>query len=175
MNHYITFNSVIKIFLEYCFKRCNVFHCMFIGSVFTIIVRMYWGDTCLLACCVREGDEWKTAFRSRYGSFEFRVMPFGLTNAPSSFQRFMNTIFGDLLDVYIVVYLDDILIFSSSLEEHRDHVKEVLQQLRHHGLYAKAEKCVWEQDSVEFVGFHYLTKGLCMSEDKVLTILDWPE
>ena len=124
---------------------------------------------------VKEGDEWKTAFRTRYGSYEFCVMPFGLTNAPSSFQRFMNTIFGDLLDVYIVVYLDDILIFSSSLEEHRDHVKEVLRRLRRHGLYAKAEKCVWEQDSVEFVGFHCSAKGLRMSEDKVRSILDWPE
>src|SRR5271169_5812645 len=65
---------------------------------------------------VKEGDEWKTAFRTRYGSYEFCVMPFGLTNAPSSFQRFMNTIFGDLLDMYIVVYLDNILIFLSSLE-----------------------------------------------------------
>ena len=68
--------------------------------------------------CIRDGDEWNTAFRTRYGSFKFLVMPFGLTSAPSSFQRFMNTIFGDLLDVTLVVYLDNLLIFSGSHMEH---------------------------------------------------------
>ena len=124
---------------------------------------------------IKEGDEWKTAFRTRYGSFEFRVMPFGLTNAPSSFQRFMNTIFADLLDVNVVVYLDDLLIYSNSLEEHRTQVTEVLRRLRQHGLYAKAEKCEWERDSVEFVGFHCSAKGIRMDESKIRTILDWPE
>ena len=98
---------------------------------------------------IRDGDEWKTAFRTCYGSFEFLVMPFGLTNAPSSFQRFMNTIFGDLLDMTLVIYLDDLLIFSASRMEHRDHVREVLHRLQKHGLYAKPEKCEWEQDTVE--------------------------
>ena len=71
---------------------------------------------------IRDGDEWKTAFCTHYGSFEFLVMPFGLTNTPSSFQRFMNTIFGDLLDVTLVIYLDDLLIFSTLRADHRDHV-----------------------------------------------------
>ena len=124
---------------------------------------------------IKEGDEWKTAFRSRYGSFEFLVMPFGLTNAPSSFQRFMNTIFGDLLDVYLIVYLDDLLIFSNSRTEHREHVREVLQRLRQHDLYAKAEKCEWEQDAVEFLGYECSAAGLRMNENKIQVILDWPE
>ena len=76
---------------------------------------------------IREGDEWKTAFCTRYGSFEWRVMPFGLTNAPAAFQRFMNDIFGDLLDICMLVYLDDILIYSDTEEEHKQHIREVLR------------------------------------------------
>ena len=71
---------------------------------------------------IAEGDEWKTAFRTRYGSFEWLVMPFGLTNAPAAFQRFINSVFSDLLDVCVIVYLDDVLIFSDSLEQHHEHV-----------------------------------------------------
>ena len=78
---------------------------------------------------IREGDEWKTAFRTRYGSFEWRIMPFGLMNAPTAFQHFMNDIFGDLLDVCMLVYLDDILIYSDSEEEHIQHVHKVLCRL----------------------------------------------
>ena len=72
-----------------------------------------------------EGDEWKTAFGSRYGSFEWLIMPFGLTNAPAAFQRFMNDIFSDMLDVHVIVYLDDILVFSDDPAEQKKHVHEV--------------------------------------------------
>jgi len=78
---------------------------------------------------IAEGDEWKTAFRTRYGAFKWSVMPFGLTNAPAAFQRFMNDLFSDLLDVCIVVYLDDILIYSDDITQHQVHVKEVLKRL----------------------------------------------
>jgi len=78
---------------------------------------------------IAKGDEWKTTFRTRYGSFEWLVMPFGLSNAPSAFQRFMNEVFYDLLDVYVVIYFDDILIYSDNLEDHKKHVKEVLRRL----------------------------------------------
>ena len=77
--------------------------------------------------CIAEGDEPKTAFRTRYGSFEWRVMPFGLSNAPAAFQRFINDVLGDLLDICMIGYLDDILIYSDSLDEHKDHVWDVLQ------------------------------------------------
>ena len=75
---------------------------------------------------IREGDEWKTAFRTCYGSFEWCVIPFGLTNAPAAFQRFMNDIFSDMLDVCILIYLDDILIYLDNMEQHCEHVRKVL-------------------------------------------------
>ena len=78
---------------------------------------------------IREGDEWKTAFHTHYSSFKWHVMPFGLTNAPAAFQHFMNDIFGDLLNVCMLVYLDDILIYSNSEEEHIWHIHEVLHRL----------------------------------------------
>ena len=87
----------------------------------------------------------------------------------------MNTIFGDLLDCTLVVYLNDLLVFSTSCAEHRDHVRKVLCHLRKHGLYAKPEKCEWERDTVEFLGYHCSAEGLRMDEGKIQVILDWPE
>ena len=104
-------------------------------------------------------------FRTRYGSFEFLIMPFGLTNAPASFQRFMNTIFGDLLDVILIIYLDDILVFSLITVNHTEDVREVIHRLRKHGLYVKPEKCEWGWDSVEFLGFHCSTLGIRMNKE----------
>lgn len=123
---------------------------------------------------IAQGDEWKTTFRTRYGSFEFLVMHFGLCNAPSTFQRFMNEIFADLLDVCVVVYLDDILIFSSDPSKHTEHVKEVLRRLRKHGLYCKPEKCEFSTETTEFLGFIVTPEGLKMDESKVRVIQEWP-
>ena len=119
--------------------------------------------------------EWKTAFRTHYGSFEWSVMPFGLTNAPIAFQRFMNNIFSDLLDVCVVIYLDDILIYSNNMSEYYRHMKEVLKCLRKAGLYAKAEKCEFHSESVKYLGYILSPSGLTMSDDKVKIIQDWPE
>ncbi len=124
--------------------------------------------------CIAEGDEWKTAFRTRYGSFDWRVMPFGLTNAPVAFQRFVNDVFADMLDVSVVVYLNNILIYSNDPAEHRQHVREVLRRLRANGLYCKGSKCEFHRDSVEYLGYILSPEGLRMSEDKVKAILDWP-
>jgi len=121
------------------------------------------------------GNEWKTAFHTCYGSYGWLVMPFGLTNAPAAFQHFVNTIFADMLDVCVVVYLDDILIYSEDMESHQQHVQEVLRQLRLHGLFAKPEKCEFHSDSVEYLGYRLSPEGLTMSPDKIQTISDWPE
>ena len=125
--------------------------------------------------CIAEEDKWKTAFRTRYEAFEWSVMPFGLTNALAAFQRFMNNVFSDLLDVCIVVYLDDILIYSDDIMQHWSHVKEVLKRLRKAGLYAKAEKCEFHSDSVKYLGYVLSPSGLTMSDAKVKTIQEWPE
>ena len=124
---------------------------------------------------IADGDEWKTAFRTRYGSFEWRVMPFGLTNAPAAFQRFMNDIFSDLLDVCVIVYLDDILIYSDNPDDHPAHVRTVLERLRKHGLYARADKCLFSVDTVEYLGYLLSPSGLTMDPSKVQVIRDWPE
>ena len=124
---------------------------------------------------IAEGDEWKTTFRTRYGSFEWLVMPFGLTNAPAAFQRFMNDIFSDLLDVCVTVYLDDILIYSDDPLDHVGHVREVLSRLRKHGLYARPDKCHFSSNSVAYLGFILSPEGLKMDQTKVRTIQDWPE
>ena len=121
---------------------------------------------------IAEGEEWKTAFHTRYGSFEWCVMPFGLTNAPSTFQCFMNDIFSDLLDVHVIVYLDNILIFSDNPTDHKKHVCKVLQQLRLHGLYVRPDKCFFSVDSVNYLGFILLWDGLKMDPSKVQAIMD---
>ena len=122
---------------------------------------------------IRPGDEWKTAFRTRYGHFEYTVMPFGLTNAPAIFQHMANDIFRDFLDVFTIVYLDDILIYSTTQEEHDRHVRQVLQRLRKYGLFAKLEKCTFDQRHVEFLGYVISQQGISMDPSKVQTILDW--
>jgi len=102
-------------------------------------------------------------------------MPFRLSNAPAAFQHFMNNVFSDLLDVCVVIYLDDILIYSDDIMQHRRHVKEVLKRLRKVGLYVKAEKCEFHSDSVEYLGYVLSPSGLTMFDAKVKTIQEWPE
>ncbi|MBW0513912.1 hypothetical protein O181_053627 [Austropuccinia psidii MF-1] len=97
---------------------------------------------------IKEGDKHLIAFRTKYGSYEYLVMPFGLTNATASFHNLVNDIFSDFLDVFLVVYLDDIMVFSSSEEEHVKHVASVLQRLRDNNLFAKASKCVFHASNL---------------------------
>lgn len=123
---------------------------------------------------IAEGDEWKTAFRTRYGLFEYQVMRFGLTNAPASFQGFINDVLREYLDLFVVVYLDDILIYSETEELHTVHVSLVLSKLRKAGLYAKADKCEFDVNEVEFLGFRVGTEGVSMDPAKVACIMDWP-
>ena len=101
-------------------------------------------------------------------------MPFGLTNAPAMFQHMMNEIFADVMDQFLVVYLDDILIFSFDSTQHTSHVHEVLCRLHQHGLYAKLEKCEFDVTSIDFVGYVISPTGLGMDPKKVAIIQDWP-
>lgn len=123
---------------------------------------------------VAEGDEWKTTFRTRYGSFKWNVMPFGLTNAPVVFQQFVNTVFTDILDVYVIVYMDDVLVYSDTPKEHHEHVREVLQRLHQNKLYANPKKCKWSTETCEYLGYILSPVGLTMANDKVKAIVDWP-
>ena len=102
-------------------------------------------------------------------------MLFGLTNAPAAFQQFMNDIFSNLLDVCVVIYLNNILIYSNNMSEHHRHVKEVLKCLCKAGLYAKVEKCKFHSESVEYLGYILSPSSLTMSDNKVKIIQDWPE
>ena len=122
--------------------------------------------------CIANGDKWKTAFRTCYRLFEWSVMPFILTNTPVAFQQFINDIFSNLLDVYVVIYLDDILIYSNNMSEHHQHVKEVLKYLCKAGLYAKAEKCKFHSELVEYLGYILSPSSLTMSNNKVKIIQD---
>ncbi len=101
---------------------------------------------------IAEGDEENIACHIRYGSYEFLVMPFGLTNAPATFCTLMNDIFREWFDDFVVVYIDDILIFSGSLEEHAEHLRKVFQRLRENKLYAKLEMCKFRMTKVNFLG-----------------------
>jgi hypothetical protein len=124
---------------------------------------------------IKAGDEWKTAFRTRYGHFEYLVMPFGLVNAPATFQGFINQVLSDFLDVFCIVYLDDILIYSDSEEEHTEHVRKVLERLLKHGLYANLGKCEFRVKKVEYLGFILRPDGVAMDPSRVDTIREWPE
>lgn len=106
---------------------------------------------------VRDEDVPKTAFRTRYGHFEFMVMPFGLTNAPAVFMDLMNRVFKIYLDRFVIVFIDDILVYSTSEEEYREHLRIMLKTLRSHRLYAKLSKCEFWLREVKFLG-HRVTK-----------------
>ncbi|GBG62902.1 hypothetical protein CBR_g34274 [Chara braunii] len=123
---------------------------------------------------VAEEDQPKTAFRSRFGHYEFTVMPFGLRNAPTTFQTAMNTMFQDLLEDSVLVYIDDILVYSRILEEHLTYLRTVLQRLRDHGFYAKLSKCHFAQPKVDFLGHQVSEHGFHMDDSKIQAIVDWP-
>jgi transposase InsO family protein len=122
---------------------------------------------------IKKGHEWKTAFRTRYGHYEYQVVPFGLTNAPAACQDLINSALNDCLDQYAIAYLDDILIYSDNMEEHVQHVKEVLQRLRAHHLELKPEKCEFHKEEVEFLGHMVGVNGVRISEAKIKTIKEW--
>uniref|UniRef100_A0A1A8FIG4 Gypsy retrotransposon integrase-like protein 1 n=1 Tax=Nothobranchius korthausae TaxID=1143690 RepID=A0A1A8FIG4_9TELE len=123
---------------------------------------------------IKEGDEWKTAFKTPLGHYEYLVMPFGLTNAPAVFQALINSVLGDYINRFVSVYLDDILIFSKNIAEHKEHVRAVLQRLLQNRLFVKAEKCEFHVPSVKFLGFILESGRLRADPEKTQAILDWP-
>ncbi|KAB5588311.1 Retrotransposable element Tf2 [Ceratobasidium theobromae] len=123
---------------------------------------------------IKEGDEWKTAFRTKYGHFKYTVMSFGLTNTPAVFQRLMNNIFRDLLDIYMIVNLDDILIFSNSEKEHLLHIKEVLHCLEANQLFCNPDKCFFLKDCIGYISLTITPEGISMEQEKIKAIREWP-
>ena len=125
---------------------------------------------------IKEGDEWKTAFRTRYGHFEYQVMPFGLSNAPASFQGYINKILAEKLDIFVIVYLDDILIYIEDQERgHVEVVRWVLDILRKNGLFANLKKCRFHKDEVRFLGYVVSSQGIRMEDERIEAVRNWPE
>ena len=122
---------------------------------------------------VRESDIPKTAFTSRYGLFEYTVMSFGLTNAPAYFMNLMNKVFMKFLDKFVVVFIDDILIYSKTEEEHAEHLRSVLETLREHQLYAKFSKCEFWLNEVGFLRHIVSAKGVAVDPSKVSYVIEW--
>ncbi|GBG77798.1 hypothetical protein CBR_g25729 [Chara braunii] len=123
---------------------------------------------------VHPDDQYKTAFWTRYGHYEFIVMPFGLTNAPATFQRCMNDLFRPWLDRFVVVYLDDILVFSKTLHEHQGHLRQVLEKLREANFKINAKKCDWAKTQVLYLGHVLDGDGVKPKDSKIAAIRDWP-
>lgn len=115
-----------------------------------------------------------TAFRTRYGLFEYLVLPFGLTNAPASFMHLMNSTLHEFIDVFVLAYLDDILIYSQTIEEHVTHLRAVLLKLRETKLFAKLSKCEFASNSVEYLGHVVSARGISPEEAKIQAIREWP-
>ncbi|GJZ72390.1 putative reverse transcriptase domain-containing protein, partial [Tanacetum coccineum] len=122
---------------------------------------------------VREEDIPKTAFRTRYGHYEFQVMPFGLTNAPAMFMDLMNRVCKPYLDKFIIVFIDDILLYSKSKKEHEEHLKLILELLKKEELYAKFSKCEFWIPKVQFLGHVIDSEGIHVDPAKIESIKDW--
>ena len=122
---------------------------------------------------IRPEDIYKTAFVTRYGQYEFTVVSFGLTNAPAYFMNIMNKVFMDELDKFVVVFIDDILVFSETAEEHEEHLRIVLEKLRQNQLYAKFSKCEFWLEEVAFLGHVLSGEGVAVDPSKIEAVSKW--
>jgi hypothetical protein len=122
---------------------------------------------------IKDGDISKTAFRTRYGHYKFTVVPFGLSNTPVVFMCLMNGVFRDYLDKFVIVFLDEILVYSKSEEEHEQHMRMVLQVLREHQLYAKLRKCLFYRRQIHYLGHIISEEGIIVDPEKVEAIREW--
>ncbi|GJR96570.1 putative reverse transcriptase domain-containing protein [Tanacetum coccineum] len=136
-------------------------------------IRNRWIVTDVSQLRVREEDISKTAFRTRYGHYEFQVMPFGLTNAPAVFMDLMNRVCKPYLDKFVIVFIDDILIYSKNKQEHEEHLKIILELLKKEELYAKFSKCEFWIPKVQFLGHVIDNKGIHVDPAKIESVKDW--
>lgn len=123
---------------------------------------------------MRPEDEHKTAFKTHHGHYQFRVMPFGLTNAPATFQCIMNEVLAPFLRKFVLVFLDDILIYSASLEEHLEHIQLVLEKLKEHKLFMKMSKCSFAQTKLEYLGHIISDQGVATDPANTTSMMEWP-
>ena len=124
---------------------------------------------------IRPGDIPKTTFMTRYGQYEFTVISFGLTNAPAYFMNMMNKVFMEELDKFVVVFIDDILIYSRTAEEHAGHLRIVLEKLRQNQSYAKFSKCEFWLEKVAFLGHVLTTEGVVVDPAKIEAVIEWQQ
>lgn len=122
---------------------------------------------------IKKGDEFKTAFQTHCGHYEYKVMSFGLTGAPTTFQEFMNFVLQPLLRKCVVVFLDDVLIYSKNMDEHMQHLRQVFQLLKEHKLHLKLSKCSFAQDKLEFLGHVISRNGVATDPKKMEIVKRW--
>ena len=122
---------------------------------------------------MKEGEEWKTAFRTRYGLFKSLVMPFGLTNAPATFQTYINETLAQFLDRFCSAFIDDTIIYSKTYKEHMEHVRQVLKRLSDAGLHLNPQKCEFHCTEITYLGLVIGRKGIPMQQEKIQAVQSW--
>lgn len=115
----------------------------------------------------------KTTFRTRYGHYEFVVLPFGLTNAPTTFMRSIHSVFNPYLDNFVLIFIDDILVYSKNAEEHKENLQKVLELLRKHHFYANFSKCDFLKEEIQYLGHVIFVEGISVDPEKIRTIMEW--